>query len=282
MIPFLSVNTKRSIKGWVKQQRLRYIRWRYAFSPAELAALLRRLGVQQGDVILVHSAFNHFEGFTGKATDVIAILQDAVGPQGTLLMPTMPFTGTAIDFVRSGKLLDIKRTPSQMGMISELFRRLPEVIRSTHPTHPVAVWGAQAEAMSAAHCACTTPCGRQSPFGRLLDYNGRLLFLGASIQTMTFFHTLEEMFEAQMPFSPFTRETFELTSRAPTGELVTTRTRLFDPAISRRRNIDKLEPVLKEKGYWQEAHLGKLRVILLKAEELLKVVSLLGLENCYD
>ena len=59
-------------------------------------------------------------------------------------------------------------------------------------------------------------------------------------------HMIEETIEGHLPFSPFTRERFALVSRNRDGSLVTTETRLFEPAVSRRRNLYKLVPELKD------------------------------------
>src|SRR6266571_3397586 len=50
------------------------------------------------------------------------------------------------------------------------FRRGPEVVRSLHPTHSVAVSGNKADAIVAGHHAAETPCGRPTPYGKLLEY----------------------------------------------------------------------------------------------------------------
>ena len=126
---------KERLKGWRKRLRLVYVRrWR-AFGPDDLLAALRRLGITPGDVLMVHSSFDRFAGFSGKPTDVLRVLQDAVGPTGTLLMPTLPFTGTAVEYVSRGEIFDVRRTPSRVGLLTELFRRSPGVVRSVHPTH---------------------------------------------------------------------------------------------------------------------------------------------------
>jgi aminoglycoside 3-N-acetyltransferase len=281
MFSSLPKQVKRPIKGWLKRLHLAYARKRYAFTSHDLLVLLRKLGIQPGDVLMVHSSFDRFEGFTGKATDVIHILQEAVGPNGTLLMPTMPFNGSAVQYVSQGKVFDPLRTPSCMGLITELFRRSTGVMRSIHPTHAVAAWGAKAQEMIVDHYLAETPCGRQTPYGRLIDYNGRILILGKSIRVMTFYHTIEEELEPQMPFSPFTQETFSLQSRGPDTNILVTHTRLFDPGYSRRRNLDKMVPILRERGYWKEGCVGRLGVILLDAKNVLAASKLLAEKGVY-
>ena len=207
-----------------------------------------------------------------------------MGSSGTLLMPTLPFTGTAVEYVQKRTVFDVKKTPSQMGFLTEIFRRSPEVIRSVHPTHPVAVWGRLASEMVRDHAKAGTPCGRQTPYGRLLDHAGKILFLGTDIQVMTFFHTVEEILEPQLPFSPFTKEIYSPTSLDEQGNVVVSRLRLFEPYYSRRRNLAKLVPVLRNRRWWSEAQVGGLKAILLKASEVLEATSILVGQRvyCYD
>jgi aminoglycoside 3-N-acetyltransferase len=179
--------------------RARWVRRFFGFTPDDLKDLLQKLGIRSGDVLLVHSSFNRFEGFTGNALDVIRVLREAVGPKGTLLMPTMTFGYRAVDNAREGKFFDVRRTPSRMGVISELFRRSPGVVRSVHPTHSVAAWGARA--LVADHHEVGTPCGPGTPWARLLEHRGKILFLGTGIITMTFYHACEEILAPRMPFS---------------------------------------------------------------------------------
>jgi len=236
------VKVKRWTKKIRKRLRLLYKRNLQGFSKERFGEFLTRIGVRSGDVLMVHSSFNQFEGFHGTVVDVIDVLQRAVGPQGTLMMPTMPFGGLAVDHARTGSVFDMRRTPSRMGIITEAFRRSAGVWRSVHPTHPVAAWGLKADSMIAGHHRAASPCGADTPWSRLSDECGKILFLGTTVSTMTFFHTFDERLEDQMPLSPFLLEEFVLQSRDWNGEIVETKTRLFDPRASRVRNVSKLEP----------------------------------------
>lgn len=280
----LPPRTKERLKGWRKRLRLAYVRrWR-GFGPDDLRAALRHLGIAEGQVVMVHSSFDQFAGFSGKATEVIAVLEEAVGATGTLLMPTLPFTGTAVEYVSHGPMFDARRTASRVGLLTELFRRSPGVLRSTHPTHAVAAWGAGAAEMLANHHLARTPCGEGSPYARLLERDGRILFLGAGIESMTFFHYVEEVLEPDMPFSPFTREELALSSKDLAGTVLESKTRLFDPAVSRRRDLDRLRPVLRQDGAWTERRLGELSMVLLEARNVLTASRRLAAQGvyCYD
>jgi aminoglycoside 3-N-acetyltransferase len=275
---------KADIKRLVRKARLAYQRRFQAFGPAELDRMLARLGIVAGDVVMVHSAFDKFSAFTGKPLDAIRVLQERVGPTGLLTMPTLPFGGTAIAWAEEKKVFDVRRTPSQVGLLTEMFRRMPGVVRSVHPTHSVAAWGARADEFVAGHHAAATPCGAGTPYARLAERNGKILFLGTGIDVITYFHTVEEELEALMPFTPFTREVYVMISQDAAGQRVETRTRLFDPAVSRRRNMGILVPVLKAQGAWREARVGTLDAILLSARDVSRIARSMAErgEFCYD
>jgi aminoglycoside 3-N-acetyltransferase len=272
---------KRRARSQWKKFRTDVLRSSAGFSRPDLVHLFQRVGVALGDTLLVHSSFDKFAGFLGKPSEIISALLEALGPMGTLLMPTLPFTGTAVEYVKKGVVFDVKRTPSQMGFLTEIFRRSPGVIRSVHPTHPVAACGPLAAEILREHAMAGTPCGRQTPYGRLLDHGGKILFLGTDISVMTFFHTVEEILESQVPFSPFTKETFVVKSRDENGDLVITETRLFEQYYSRRRNLKKLVPVLKRQRWWRESDLCNLKAILLNASDVLEATSILAKQRIY-
>jgi aminoglycoside N3'-acetyltransferase len=216
---------------------------------------------------MVHSSVSRFVGFRGTLLDALRVLQSVVGQGGTLMMPTMPFTGLASEYARS-ETLDVRRTPSRMGVLTELLRRLPETVRSVHPTHPVAIWGKNAVELAAGHPTAKTPCGKGSPFHELLVRGGNVLLIDVDIQTMTFFHTLEELYEDRLPHDPFTKEMFHLAARDVAGNLVHTDTRLFDARVAKVRELRRLVPPLKRINAWRETRVGRIHLVLLDCESI--------------
>jgi aminoglycoside 3-N-acetyltransferase len=260
----LRKNSKKILKTMLNTSRRSYVRAFRSFDTADFRDALRDLGVATGQALMVHSSYDAFEGFTGKPTDVLATLEDLVGREGTILMPSMPFDGTAVAYVRSGKITDIGRTPSRMGMLTELFRRQKGTLRSLHPTHPILARGAKAAAMLADHARATTPCGAYSPFAKLVEEHGKVLLLGTDIESMTLFHYLEELFEDRLDPSPFTTEFFDAQVKSG-SDVATVRTRLFDMTLSRRRAILPLLPALRRSGGCASGRVGTVDLLLVDA-----------------
>lgn len=160
----------------------------------DVAFELRKLGVREGEVVLVHTSLSSFGHVEGGADAVIDALLDAVGPQGTVMVPTHTWSSVNAKC----PLFDVRRSPSVVGRVTELFRHRPDALRSLHPTHSCGAIGPEAEAMLRDHETQITPCGRKSPYQRLMDGGGKILFLGVTLVVNTSYHALEEM--ANVPY----------------------------------------------------------------------------------
>jgi len=254
------------VKRRVKQLVRAYYRTFFAFTPADLHSALQELGVVPGDVLMVHSAFDRFFGVRGGPLDVIRTLQEAVGPGGTLLMPTIPFLGTAVEYARGDPLFDAHNTVSRMGLITELFRRSPGVVRSLHPTHSVAASGGRAAALIADHERADTPCGRFTPYGRLLEYDGKILLAGVPANTMTFCYFVAEELEPRLAIPVLTRETYPLRWKDRNGTVQLSNVRLFSERLD--HDLRPLVRELQRRGAWRERRVGRVPLVVLRAREV--------------
>lgn len=156
----------------------------------EIEEGLLALGLQPGAIVVVHSSLSSLGPVSGGANAVIDALIEAVGPGGTLMMPTHP--------ARDGRTFEPDVIPSDMGVISETFRLRPGVLRSRHPYHPVAGYGARAEEILSDHEESAVPDGPETPYGRLITLGGKVLHVGCDLDTMTLLHTVEA--ELDLPY----------------------------------------------------------------------------------
>lgn len=149
---------------------------------------LQLMGIQKGDVLLVHSALSSIGYVEGGADSVIDALCEAVGEEGTIVMSTL--TGWFHPF-------DAATSPSAVGGISEVFRRRPGVLRSLHPVHSVAAFGKHAAEITAGHEDCPTGCGEGTPYLKLRELGGKAMLLGVDMDRNTIMHSLEELIDAK-------------------------------------------------------------------------------------
>jgi len=262
-----------AVKQWRKRLVRAFHRF-WAFAPADLKRALLELGVRPGDALMVHSAFDRFLGFRGGPVEVVRALQEIVGPGGTLMMPTIPFRGTAVEYALGDPVFDVRQTVSMMGLITEVFRRSPGVVRSIHPTHSVAAWGDKADALIAGHELADTPCGRLTPYGRLLDYDGKILLMGVSPSTMTFCYFVAEELEPRLPVLVLTLDKYSLRWKAEDGTVRVSSVRLFAPGLD--HDLSPLVAELKRRAQWRQRRVGRLRLALLRARDVYDAAAALA------
>lgn len=150
----------------------------------ELTGQILALGVQPGGVLVVHTAFSKVAPVEEGPRGLIAALRNALGPAGTLVMPSMsddddhPF--------------DPKGTPcAGMGVVADTFWRMPGVLRSDSP-HAFAAIGPRAAEVTAEH-PVDVPHGLESPVGRVYELDGQVLLLGVGHDADTTVHLAENM-----------------------------------------------------------------------------------------
>jgi aminoglycoside N3'-acetyltransferase len=159
-------------------------------SRAAVADQLRTLGVETGGVLLVHTSFRAVRPIEGGPLGLIAALHEALGPHGTLVMPSMsddddaPFDPAA------------SRAAPDLGVVAQTFWELPGAMRSNHPFAFAAI-GPHAAAITADPLPLP-PHGAVSPVGRVHDLDGQVLLLGCGHGENTTLHLAELL--ADVPY----------------------------------------------------------------------------------
>jgi aminoglycoside 3-N-acetyltransferase len=159
-------------------------------SVSDVTGQLRALGVERGALLLVHTSFRAVGPIADGPAGLIRALRDALGEEGTLVMPSM--TG-------GESVFDPKSTPVDgMGITAETFWRQPSVVRSTHPSGSFAAAGPLASRICAPQ-PLSPPHGPDSPPGRVHELGGQILLLGVTHSENTTLHVAEAI--ARVPYS---------------------------------------------------------------------------------
>jgi aminoglycoside 3-N-acetyltransferase len=220
---------------------------------------LERLGVTAGDLLLVHSSLRSFGHVEGGADTVIDALLDAVGSHGTVLMPTLTFGVMKNSPVR----FSVKSTPSSSGRITEVFRLRREAVRSCHPVSSAAAIGAQAELLTNGHS--DTPCDASSPYYRMMDLGGKVIFFGASLGSNTLFHCAEDIVQPEYLGYAEIRDSLVTLSDGSVKTVTARRYDCTDRGV--KRYLENMESVLLGEGILKKAQIGNSRTYLVDARE---------------
>jgi aminoglycoside 3-N-acetyltransferase len=155
---------------------------------AEIAAVLRGLELH-GLNVLVHASLASFGIAEGGAGTVCELLCEAVGPSGTIVMPAFTFRETLFGVAPAPVPFHADLPASgEIDAIAETFRRLPGVLRSTHPTHSFTARGPRAMQVLSTQRDNNT----LGPVKKLNVMQGHVLLLGTSLRAATAIHLAEE------------------------------------------------------------------------------------------
>ncbi|NIK71357.1 AAC(3) family N-acetyltransferase [Paenibacillus sp. BK720] len=170
-----------------------------------IAQDLRKLGIREGDHLLVHSSMSSLGWVCGGPQAVVQALLQAVGPEGTLVMPAQcgdwsdpaewgnpPVPQEWLEIIYNEMpAFDPAVTPTRgMGRIAELFRTYPGTVRSEHPQVSFCANGKYAEYIVSGH-PLTPQFGEASPLGKLYASGAKVLLLGVGFDSCTSLHLAE-------------------------------------------------------------------------------------------
>lgn len=170
------------------------------------------IGVNSSDILLVHSSMSSMGWICGGAQAVITALKEAVGSDGTIVMPAHsgdwsdpsrwenpPVPKEWIEIIYDNMpAFDPKVTPTRgMGRIAELFRTVPTTMRSNHPQLSFSANGKEAAYITQNH-QLTPQLGIESPLGKMYKLKTKVLLLGVGYDSCTSFHLAETLIN-EMP-----------------------------------------------------------------------------------
>jgi aminoglycoside 3-N-acetyltransferase len=233
---------------------------------------LQACGIKAGDSVLVHSSFSKIGFVAGGPRIIVDALLEVLGAEGNLLMPSSPNPGYQLDYIRNLKQFDVQNDPSKMGAITEYFRKLPGVKRSESPTEPVCCYGPKADWFTNGHLGEETPYTKNSPFARLAEVNGKILYIGVTLDNAgTSLHVLEDVV-ADFKYPVYYPEVFPVSVKRADGTLVPVSVKVHNPEQSAKRKCDGLLPLFEAKGVMMRSAIGNAQTLVFDAAKMLEVM----------
>jgi aminoglycoside N3'-acetyltransferase len=172
------------------------------YRSSEVTHHLRQLGVRADETLMVHASLRAIGPVEGSAGGVLDALEDAVGPQGTLLMVLgarndWDWVNDHPEHERAALLadaepFDMAQTPAdpEVGYLAEAFRRREGTRVTDNPEGRFGARGALARDLLS-DAPWHDYFGPGSPLDRLCKTGGRVLRLGADLDTTTALHLAE-------------------------------------------------------------------------------------------
>jgi aminoglycoside 3-N-acetyltransferase len=268
-LKLLPAQSQEVVKAAARKMRERAFKVLYSYGPTQLEMKLAELGIAAGDSLVMQSSFSNLNGFSGDAVDVLDTVLKVLGPEGNLFMVSMPYSGSAREYLSEGKPFNVRRTASHMGLLSELFRRRKGVVRSANPMHPVLAYGPRAEWLVAGHEDLSYSCGENSPFERMLELDTKALLFDVDLDVLTFMHYLEHAFRDSAPVDVYAPEPIEATIIDRTGARKNIAVYPFARDAMQLRNFGVVYDELLSQALVRKARVGNTDLQLVRLRDVM-------------
>lgn len=203
----------------------------------ELRAGLEAFGIRAGDVVMLHSSLKSIGYVEGGPRTFLEALVEAVGPTGTLVVPTYWLPGGTIlaTCQLDGYVFDPRKDGSNLGRLPAEFLTFDGIARSIHPTHSVSAIGRDARFVVDDHHRAPSIFGEGSPWDRCTTLDAKVIGLGISMGPVTFYHLIEDRMGARFPLPVRMDVEYRLPCIDWQGQRVEVPVRPLDPAFMPRR-----------------------------------------------
>ena len=215
--------------------------------PQDFEELFDRLDIESASTAFLQSSAQWLGLDVAGSIDLIEALLRRLGPRGTLFMPSYAFAKPQPS-LPVGTIFDVKATPSQVGLISELFRRRQQVSRSESWWVPVCGIGPLARECLEGQIDVVHPFAPDSTFVRIVERDAKLIGLGVTLNTSSLQHYPDALLESQYPRSVFLPTPVAGKVRDHTGVVHETKSIICDNALRRSYaawNLTEQSPLLR-------------------------------------
>lgn len=200
---------------------------------------IEKIGVRPGELLMVHAGLRAVGPMIDGPDTLIDALRDAIGADGTLVAYT-DWEAAYEDLLDDDGRVpaewrdeiapwDRTRTRSAryLGHFSEFVRTTPGALRSDNPGASIAAIGARAGWLTADH-PLDFGYGPGSPLAKLVEAGGKVLMIGAPLDTMTLLHHSEHVADVpgkrlrrrEMPFPAAEGVTWRMVEEYDTSDPV--------------------------------------------------------------
>lgn len=232
---------------------------------------IRKTNINKKGTVMVHSSMKAIGEVYGGANAVLDALTEYM-KDGLLLLPTHTWSENNL---KDG-VYDVRTESSCVGILTNVFRQRPDVVRSMHPSHSVACYGKRNREYADKDMAIIdkdgviTPCPRHGCFGSLYDEEAQILFLGAPLKTNTYLHGVEEMVDVPDRLRSEPRQVTIVDEKGKAKEIDLIGHYNAKGDVS--QNYDKIEDALMSKGFAKKWTIGDAVCYVVQVKEMTDMV----------
>lgn len=210
----------------------------------EIIEDLKTLGLESGDIVLLHSSLASIGHVEGGPDAVIDAFLEVVGSEGTLAVPVF----------------------GALGILTATLQGRESAVVSNHPNAKVAAIGRDADAICADHWDAETAHGDGTPYLKLANLGGKICLLGVDQDRNTTLHSVEALL--RLPYL----KTLTSTRETESGE----ESKDFPFFPGPHRDFIGLDRYLRDSGKMTIGKVGNAVARLMKSADLIDICSEIG------
>lgn len=263
---------------------------KFRITKEESKELIDLLPLGDCDVLLHTSMVNIGKIQGGKkwlADNLINVINTS---KNTLLTTAAQSLERNSTYLKKHPIFDVRTAPVGMGSVNEYIAQLPNARRSIHPTHSVVAIGKDADFYIKDQEKDPTAFCENSPYYKIIKKRGKLLMFGATMESITLIHAIEDMLGDDYPYKIYNKQRLNIECVDSNGKHIFVITPTHAPILGLRRKLSWMKYGLKSQGYLQEWNLGGGKILLIDIygftmfylNELLSGKSIYGKFNCSD
>ena len=224
----------------------------------ELVEELKKIGLQEGMMLEVHSSLSSFGHVEGGAETVIEALMECVGEKGSIFMPALalsPELELTEEDKEIGITVKIKVLPENaprtaMGIIADTFRQREDICMGKGIIR-TAGWGLHADEAV------------KGDLDYVLQNGGKALLLGVDIYKLTAMHYVEGALPKEISdmFAP----TEEINQKYPPEEW------FMEAGAPPVKPWYTIQDMAKERGLIQEGYIGKCKYMFFDVWDVVSI-----------
>ena len=225
------------------------------------------MNIQPGDRILLTSDVLKLAIKARKVEkefDVDAFIDsftEAIGPDGTLLLPSYNFD------LEEGDAYSILDTVPMTGSLAVAAIKREDFIRTTNPLHSFLVWGKDADHLAGLNNISSF--GPDSVFAYLREKNVLMIFAGTSVaEAMTFTHFVEE--SLQVKYRKYKEINLAYTNSK--GETSKRAYKLFSKKYGWTMMLHRIEQVLAQKTLMRK-DINGINYSYIRCQDAFEIIS---------
>ena len=240
---------------------------------AEFSQILADLDIPKKDALAYFhiSADNLKTLFSTK--EIVNELNNYFDYTSSIFMPSFPFSkADYYPYMLSDEVFNIKKTPCRVNLITEIFRRDPDVIRSLHPYLSVAGKGPMALDILNEHHKSIKLFDAKTPFYKIMQNNGYVIGLGVDCNTNSFAHLPDDLMLKYYNFSIYENKIYQKKCIDYDEIQHIIKTQLVSKDISKKIRPRNLKHKLRETAFYKEHQLNGIEFYSLKIKDYVQWV----------